>query len=506
MVKPLGEDACRMLYDGNNYYATHMHVSYTVARLISVWKKFKTVRINSLKAWFRQFEIGKARQIVGLAPSGDIQSKQVLELWLAILESTRDLWQVPLPCKIYAPSLISKPGVEEGLGLVDIPWIPQEAQEMAYNCIHAPWVDVFKKGVVEDAYDYDLNSAYPYEIYQLPTLDYMGGNWENSTEYDPFAMYGFCQALITVYENVHASPIKLRFEGRIYSPYGSWIGYITKDEIDYLHKHKLGKVEVLNGWWFRAGTRIYPFKKGAAAYIHGRDKARMEGDTPRAYALKMAAASVYGRFLQKKQDLEGDWFTSGTFCPVYACIVMTRVKMRLAEYALLLGEDVISVNVDGLVSETELAREHVSDPNDIGGLKLAHVGKLLSVAPLMYSVSGRDSVLDWFALAEASLDEDAIDIGGPRRVGLCEALYSGEFELLASANRIESRLLVRAEHGRSWDKTPIKVRQLLTDSYSSRMLHVEEIVWRALAVDKLNNEKLMDDLTEILNESVGGSM
>ena len=475
LVKYLGEEKCRSLYEGTTLRSAGVLIRYTPSRLLTMWESGKVVRINSLKYWFRQFELDKSRAIVGLPVSIEAKSVKTLELWAAIWESTKDLWRTTRPALFYSPSLISKPIVDTVLAEIDLEYIPQEAQEMAYNCIHAPWVDIFTKGVVHQGYDYDLNSAYPTELMKLPSIDYLGGEWFHSDQYEKKTKYGFCYALITVYEGIHASPIKVRYRQRLYSPTGSWIGYITKAEIDFLHRWKLGEVEVFYGWWFRTNDYSYkPFRRGAAMYIKKRASARTNGDLPAALALKLAAASIYGRFLQKRQNLDGSWVASGTFCPIYACIVMTEVKLRIAYLTNKLGKSVASVNVDGIITEETLDYRTV----DISNLKLAYEGEVTLVAPLLYTIEGRDSVFDFPELIEENLDSPELPIGSSRRVGLCEALSSGNFSLVGSTSQYPSTLSVSAPYARAWEKSPVRASDLKDGIYRSRALHIEEIVWR----------------------------
>ena len=477
LVKTLGEATSRNLYEGLSQGSEGLQYHYTPSRLLSIWGNGKTIRINSLKFWFRQFNLERARDLIGLDPNPPVpEEHKVLTLWNHMLEASRGVWPSTNPGVVYGPSLISKPTLDEGLYNIDTLAIPIEAQEMAYNCIHAPWVDVFVKGTIDQAWDYDLNSAYPFEMSRLPSLDYTGGVWTNSTKYVKTATYGFCLAIVEIFDHVDISPIRLRYRYRLYSPTGTWVGYVTKEEIDFIHRYKLGKVQVLNGWWFTVKRLFRPFRKASLSYIAQRLKAKDELNLPLSYVLKMSAASVYGRFLQKKQSLEGKWTTAGSFSPIYACLVMTSVKLKIARLLMDTSSNAYSVTVDGI-----LVKDPISDRNldrVPGGVKLAGHGQTTIAAPLIYSMEDRVSSIDLIGILNEDKYAVKLSLPSSRRVSLCEGLSRNSFDRIGQLSEEPYHLMIGAEGGRSWDRRPIIAEQLLEDMYTSKSIPVERIVWK----------------------------
>ncbi len=477
LVKTLGEGISRNLYEGYSQSSDYLQFHYTPSRLLSIWGKGKTIRINSIKFWFRQFGLDRARELVGLDPNPPLpEEHKVLTLWNHMLEASRLVWPTPKPGVVYGPSLVSKPTLDEGLYNVDTLSIPIEAQEMAYNCIHAPWVDVFVKGTMSRAFDYDLNSAYPFEMARLPSLDYTGGTWTNSSKYMKSATYGFTLAVIEIFKHVDISPIRLRFRYRLFSPTGSWVGYITKEEIDFIRRYKLGKVEILNGWWFTVKRLFRPFRKASLNYIAQRVRAKDEMNLPLSYVLKMSAASVYGRFLQKKQSLEGKWTTAGSFSPIYACLVMTSVKLKIARLLMDNRSNVYSVTVDGILVQDPISDEMLDKVP--GGVKLAGVGQTTIAAPLIYSMEDRVSSLDLIEIIKSNRNSVRLELPASRRVSLCEGLSRNSFDRIGQLSEDPYHLMIGAEGGRSWDRRPITASQLLEDSFTSKSIPVEYIVWK----------------------------
>ncbi len=476
LVKTLGPTIATNLYEGLSQSTDGLQIHYTPTRLLSLWIGKKSVRVNSLKLWFRQFTLDRARDMMGLPFTMESEEHKVLDLWLTILNSSKSVWPTSNPAIFYGASLVSKPSLDEGLQQVDLMAIPIEAQEMAYNCIHAPWVDAMVRGQIGNVHDYDLNSAYPFEMARLPSIDYVGGKWTESNKYMRSSDYGFTLSVVEIFRNVDISPVRLRFQHRLYSPTGTWVGYITKEEIDFIRRWKIGKVEVLNGWWFKVHRAVKPFRKASMSYISQRAQAKGDGNIPLSYVLKMCAASVYGRFLQKKQTLEGDWITAGSFCPIYACIVMTRVKMKIAEMIMRAGVPVNSITVDGVMTSKPIPQDQLDQVS--GGIKLVGTGAATIVAPLIYNMEDRVSSLDLRELIERDPNSTRISLPSIRRVSLCEGLSRNNFELVGKIDEDPYSLLVGAEYGRKWRKRPIVARQLLEERFTSKALPVEEIVYR----------------------------
>ncbi len=126
LIKQLGEYRCRKLYEGILGNVEGIQIRYTPHRLITMWAGKKSIRINSLKYWFRQFPLSGARRILGLESSSAPEERQVLELWNTLLSCSKHLWPHTKPAIVYGPSLISKPSLDEGLGQTDIYSIPLE--------------------------------------------------------------------------------------------------------------------------------------------------------------------------------------------------------------------------------------------------------------------------------------------------------------------------------------------------------------------------------------------
>lgn len=98
------------------------------------------------------------------------------------------------------------------------------------------------------AYDYDLVSSFPSVARDLVDIRYC--DWVKSNEYQPEAIYGYVKCEVTIYDWVMVSPIIYTDEnGDSSTPTGTWETYLTKGELDFIDKWKIGEYKILEGWW-----------------------------------------------------------------------------------------------------------------------------------------------------------------------------------------------------------------------------------------------------------------
>ena len=98
------------------------------------------------------------------------------------------------------------------------------------------------------AYDYDLVSSFPLVARDL--IDIRQLDWVQSGEYQPNAVYGYCKCAVTIYDWVMVHPILTRDEqGTLIAPTGTFVEFLTKGELDFIDKWKIGEYKILEGWW-----------------------------------------------------------------------------------------------------------------------------------------------------------------------------------------------------------------------------------------------------------------
>jgi hypothetical protein len=353
---------------------------------------------------------------------------------------------------------------------LDLPttWdIPQEAAEYAWYCSGKLWIEAHKLGYWKEAYDYDINSAFPTAASRL--YDTRRCNWIKSNTLQAEAVYGYCKCKVTINDNVPVSPIIYTDkQGKSYSPVGSWLTYLTKMEILFIYKFGIGTVEILDGWW------AMPSKEGLAKpleiVISRLLEVRKQGGLKADLAKRMAVG-LYGKFGEEHADSFGKHFN-----PCWFAEISSIVRLRVAAfiYNHMLQDSLIHVSVDGVLT---------SKPADIeskagnGNWKLASVEPALVLSSgLVWQGSKKPNGLN-ITQVEQMISEKPracyweATIG--RRVTLGQAL-EGKFEDLGKEQNMFTSIDINMERDRYFSKLPKTGNQLLTKQYNSKPLKVKE--------------------------------
>ncbi len=366
---------------------------------------------------------------------------------------------------------------------IDRSSIPEEVYSEYYRGIHAPWVETFKKGYFETAYDYDINKAYAWAVGNLINVDSHSGSWIYSEKYEPDAAYGIVMCYIRLNPS-SVSPIFLRLDSWVASVSGTFIERLTKSEIDFIYKHKLGIVKILYGYWFKPEIIEYPFyhkmRKRLAQYeLAAKDNQVLK------VVLRLMYTRIVGKFLARYEDLEtGRWKPGPFFNPIYYVEAATTVKLKVAEAALLNPNSVISIATDGILTSSPLhsrpsRNQRKANPGLItstapGEFKLSTKGPAVVISANIAEVHGKAS---FFPLIQTILDkpEDTIykfEVG--ERIKLCTALRGKNLARTGNLNLEAVHVNIRADNKRFWPRLPFVGKDLLVDRFGSAILSVEE--------------------------------
>jgi hypothetical protein len=342
--------------------------------------------------------------------------------------------------------------------------VPAEAVEMAYNCYHGGWIEMFKLGHFDEAYDYDLNAAYPTEASKL--LD-LSGIWVHSSSWVQAAEYGFCYARIYVDIELPFSPLMFRRKSElqgntpyraVLNPVGVWEGWITKDEIAFLVSNDLGEVEIADGWWYiPADYCVFPFQAMLSTLGKLKQEGKTKGDAVAANLVKLMAASLQGRFMQSNM-VWGKWRTGPAFNPIYASVITSRVRCKVAELALQSPDSTVGVVIDGLLSTCKL-----DVPQQ---WKLEYKGECVVANHGDYWIQGRHTKRNLLHDLTQYRWSTEYPLREERYCSLAEAIRVDGFEE-AGREVPEVWQKVSRVGKRVWKKHPIVCNDLLTKVYES---------------------------------------
>lgn len=248
--------------------------------------------------------------------------------------------------------------------------------EYAYNSYSGGWFEIQKRGYFEKLYQYDLSSAYPAEMRKLVNVDpftYIKNpgeegyrKWIFSKTWLPQAKYAFVRARLKIRDDNYISPIPLHFTSgrtplKIY-PTGEFITTITKNEFLFVNAH-LGKAELIDGWFFMCDDktptvlnteidRLYKRKTELKEEAKTNPKAAVEY-----LNVKLLLNCQYGKFCQAidvKEFVNGQIVVKGKktgtlWNPVWASIITSEVRLKIAEVLLKQPGICASIQTDGVL-------------------------------------------------------------------------------------------------------------------------------------------------------------
>lgn len=225
--------------------------------------------------------------------------------------------------------------------------IPEKVIMTAYESFYGGRFELLKRGYFNKVYCYDIKSAYPSEIANLP--DFNKGKFRKVKEVNTDVDIGFYKCKVLSMED-NFSPFKQKINSglNIY-PNGSFNQFLTKKEIDFYTAHFTNSaISVEYGYEWEPKTLIYPFKEEIERLYQWKDT---EQDDDIKYCVKIILNSLYGKFIQVSGKLNQ---TGRLFNPLYASLITAGCRVKILELALQNPDNIISFSTDSVISTEPL--------------------------------------------------------------------------------------------------------------------------------------------------------
>lgn len=290
-------------------------------------------------------------------------------------------------CKIPTINSFIKPS---RLKYLKIPWL----------ACSGPFITVYKRGRFSTCYEYDLNSAYPKTMTELP--DISRGRFMVSKGAIPDNAYlGWVQVTANLWNNsegFYFPPLPMPRKGLSnFFPYGSFSTFITLKEFRAYEKDL--KLDLIAGlYWIPTHSIRYPYKN-AIEEIYAIKQAISENSdiNPVYYFWKIMLNSLFGKHLQRtlvRDPGKGDYgkLRTGTlFNPCYASYILADTRLRLYEILKRVSQkDIIACFTDSV-----LLRREYPDLNEgvaLGQWSEKTSGSLLIMGSGVYTLLSKNRV------------------------------------------------------------------------------------------------------------------
>ncbi len=207
--------------------------------------------------------------------------------------------------------------------------------------------EVTEKGI-DYYYEYDIVSAYPYEIARLIDIRY--ARIVHSKSYRKGAIYGFVKIRGTIPTACYSPVVRMRGSVNTY-PVGDCARVITAIEYDYL-RMRGADISIEAGVWLHSDTDYRPFDRPIKAILARKEQYRAAGDKLGYYTAKILMNSLYGKFVQLI-DKGDHWQAGQSWNPIYAAYITAAVRCRISA----LQADhpsICAVHTDSVISKAPL--------------------------------------------------------------------------------------------------------------------------------------------------------
>ena len=153
-------------------------------------------------------------------------TKELAEHWIKLFHSAFSFY----PSRwISSGYLAEKVLINQNIHIPRFLEIPYEIQEFAYNSYFGGRFEILKRGLVGQAYIYDINSAYPFALTKIP--DITNGTWVKRKSIEPKALLGFFKIEADIPYVKHVPPFAFRKESMVFFPSGKFVTFATLEEL-----------------------------------------------------------------------------------------------------------------------------------------------------------------------------------------------------------------------------------------------------------------------------------
>lgn len=257
----------------------------------------------------------------------------------------------------------------------------------SYEAQKGAFISVFKRGYFPEAWEYDINSAYPYAMTLLP--DITAGRLVKRKKVIDDAPLGWLRCRIHLDGGQSADyhpPFAIRSTAGVnYYPIGTFRTYLTL--LEYLAYRETYHIDVQDGvYWLPDGELTFPYRH----VIEDLYAKRLATEDPHEnYFSKIMLNGWYGKHLEKHEVLDpdhehyGKYLTGRYWNPMYGSYILAHCRVQVWT---LLGripnEDIIAVSTDSVVTMRPRA---IPEGKVLGAWSPAGQGELLMVGSGVYS-------------------------------------------------------------------------------------------------------------------------
>lgn len=463
----LGRDKCQELAENQKVYYEKYLIFYIRKKIFSVSvSKGIFAQFSGLAEFFKDSDIDTTPTIEGdiqyIKTLGDklYESCVKMGFYPRRLTSAASILEECVLSHMFVPNTSESKGVS-----LEAKAKHAEAIFYAENCCRRIWQTAYQVGHWQEneSFDYDLRSAYSSEAIKLLNTNMENCEYTKSDKLIETADWGYLKGYITVTQDY--SPIMRTNEFRKGENFiGTIFDYITLDEYKFINEFKLGKFELLDGWFLRFKGKQRPFEA-----VLNRLYSYRGSDT----LVNILAKGMMNSFCGKTLEIHIDGTYGKYFNPFYSAQITTNNRLNVARFIIEneLQPHLICVQTDGVRSEKQVSDSKLG--KGVGTWKLSSTAPLIIVSiGDVYQSDKKPHGIN-YELLTSMINEHpnsryySVDL--KKRVTMKDAL-DGDFNEIGKIKTSSSSVdLIGAKlnQDRIFKKYPETGRQLLSHKYTS---------------------------------------
>jgi len=317
--------------------------SWGMVKFFSVERMFGVTTRRKIKGNFYQESETNFYQLEHWMPSSTPEPVTVTELE----QYGRDVEDALDTMQIEHDKLTSPVGVyAEELRQYNLPttYSNNEIIDASLYCeimMRREWRCAYKVGYFDKAYSYDLQSAYPKVIANLPDTNKCRVKFSKQWMK---ADWGIIKARVDITSD--KTPIVYDTEdGEHGLPLGKRIDMFTAEELYWIHNHQAGKIEFIDGFFFKWLSEDKPYHDAVAKLLSMRN----DNEGLAASISKNMAQGLSGKLDQDNADNSlGEFYN-----PISAALCRSRCRLAVGDFVWdnELQNNVITIQVDGVMAD-----------------------------------------------------------------------------------------------------------------------------------------------------------
>jgi len=346
-----------IFFDIAQYY--HESLSNAYLHNIGVLPEWYIDVKKQRKSFTRKFATKYPAKIRKYCIQDCIYTKELAIHWIKVFYNAFEFYPQRFISSGY---LAEKVLINNGINMPLFKETPLPVNEFAWKSYFGARFEILKRGFIGTAHLYDINSAYPYVLANIP--DITKGKWVKRKSIHPNSVLGFFKIQCNIPDCKYIPPFPFRINNKLIFPSGKFITYVTQAELQACKDNSLYRV--LEGYQFVTDSPIYPYRKFINSLYQKRLELK-EQNNPLQLPLKVILNSIYGKTAQRVGNRIGNLFS-----PVISATITGTTRAMLYEFIQKYGieRDVVSFATDSIITTKKLD----VDSSDLGGWAFENTG------------------------------------------------------------------------------------------------------------------------------------